>query len=202
MTEELASRELMDEILRLAAERDHRISPSMFSQRLRPGAALAVLGNLRRCPLRLTGAITGIRDAVSEPVVLQHPPEEAAMADRTCLPPAPSVPLISTFTDVPDGYYATASRSGHNDLDFWKVERPSEGKWAGRTFVRRVIGGKPDANTTNMQARLALLAIRQAGPEAAGLLYATELGLCRRCNRHLTDEESRRLGIGPYCRAK
>jgi len=193
MTEEWASRELMDEILRLAAERDHRISPSMFSQRLRPGAARAVLGNLRRCPLRLTGG---------EPVVLQRSPEEAGMADRTCLPPAPSVPLISTFTDVPDGYYATASRSGHNDLDFWKVERPSGGKWAGRTFVRRVIGGKPDANTTNLQARLALLAIREAGPEAAGLLYATELGLCRRCNRHLTDEVSRRLGIGPYCRAK
>jgi uncharacterized protein DUF6011 len=152
--------------------------------------------------MRLVPAGLSSRDAISEPVVLQHPPEEAVMADRTCLPPTPRVPLISSFTDVPDGYYATASRSGRNDLDFWKVERPREGKWAGRTFVRRVIGGKPDANTTNMQARLALLAIREAGTKAAALLYATELGLCSACNRHLTDEESRRLGIGPVCREK
>ena len=39
-------------------------------------------------------------------------------------------------------------------------------------------------------------------PEAAALLYATELGRCCRCGRTLTDETSRRVGMGPECRSK
>jgi hypothetical protein len=118
--------------------------------------------------------------------------------------------------DVPAGYYATPSITGNNDLDFWKVDRPTEGKWAGYTFVRRVIGGHSDQNlprdskkrvkTDNRRlARVtqvaALEAIVKFGIEKSHELFGTELKFCRECGIHLTDELSRELGIGPVCRA-
>lgn len=102
--------------------------------------------------------------------------------------------------DVPAGHYATPSRTGTNDLDFWRVDRPTEGTYAGRTFVKRVIGGHPDTNVRRDEVRAALEAIMAAGIEAARTRYGVEVGSCWKCNRHLTDEESRRLGIGPDCR--
>lgn len=106
------------------------------------------------------------------------------------------------FPDVPAGHYATKSLTGNNDLDFWRVDRPTEGQWKGRTFVKRVIGGRPNAPVRGRTMFAALEAILAAGIEEAGTLYGTTLGQCRICNRHLTDETSRALGIGPDCRSK
>jgi hypothetical protein len=103
--------------------------------------------------------------------------------------------------DVPAGHYATASLTGNNDLDFWRVDRPEQGRHAGRTFVKRVIGGRPESPVHGSTRYAALEAIVAAGIDEAGFRYAKELGRCRRCNRHLTDELSRSLGIGPDCRA-
>lgn len=104
--------------------------------------------------------------------------------------------------DVPEGYYAVPSRTGNNDLDFFRVDRPTKGAWSGRTFVKRVIGGHSDTNVPLAQVRQALQSILDFGVEASRLRYATELGRCYVCNLHLTDELSRQLGIGPVCRAK
>lgn len=104
--------------------------------------------------------------------------------------------------DVPAGHYAVESATGSNDLDFYRVDRPGSGQWAGRTFIKRVIGGRPSVRVTGLQARRALEAIEAASPAAAGQLYGQELGRCCRCNRHLTDQLSRELGIGPECRSK
>jgi hypothetical protein len=106
------------------------------------------------------------------------------------------------FPNVPAGHYATKSLTGNNDLDFWRVDRPEQGQWAGRTFVKRVIGGKPNAPVRGRTMFAALEAILEAGVDVAGTLYGTELGQCRKCNRHLTDETSRALGIGPDCRSQ
>jgi Family of unknown function (DUF6011) len=103
---------------------------------------------------------------------------------------------------VPEGHYAIASATGNNDLDFFRVDRPTEGDYAGRTFVKRVIGGKPDANIRRSEYRAVLQRILDAGPEQAATLYGQALGQCWRCNRHLTDELSRKLGIGPDCRSR
>ena len=83
--------------------------------------------------------------------------------------------------DVPAGHYATASRTGNNDLDFFRVDRPTEGRWAGYTFVKRVIGGHEDQRLDRTQSALALEAIAAAGPAAAGRLYGQEVGRCCRC---------------------
>jgi hypothetical protein len=105
-----------------------------------------------------------------------------------------------SLPDVPAGHYAVPSLTGNNDLDFFRVDRPTEGKWAGRTFVNRVIGGRPSVAVPGVTARQALEAIRDAGPEEAKKKYGQEIGRCGECNRHLTDELSRSLGIGPVCR--
>lgn len=105
----------------------------------------------------------------------------------------------SNLPEVPNGHYAVPSLTGNNDLDFFKVQA-GEGKWASRTFVRRVVGGHPEFNVKPGEIRKALQAILDAGVEASAVLYGREIGRCYRCNRTLTDELSRQLGIGPVCR--
>lgn len=112
-------------------------------------------------------------------------------------------PRMDSFTDIPDGFYAVKSRTGNNDLDFFHVERPTKGKYEGYTFLNRVLGGHDsDLPVKGLQARYAMQAIREAGVDEAGMLFAQELNRCRDCGRTLTDEESRRVGKGPYCRSK
>jgi hypothetical protein len=119
--------------------------------------------------------------------------EQDAPAKKTTQPAHPN---------VPQGHYATPSRTGNNDLDFWKVDRPTEGRWQGYTFVKRVIGGHPEFSVRGAEAAAALEAIATAGVEQAAQRYGTEIGRCYMCNRTLTDETSRALGIGPDCRSK
>jgi len=106
------------------------------------------------------------------------------------------------FKNIPAGHYATASLTGKNDYDFWRVDCPAEGRWAGRIFVKRIIGGKPEAPVRGATRFGALSAIITEGIEVCGTRYGVELGQCRKCNRHLTDETSRALGIGPDCRSQ
>jgi hypothetical protein len=103
---------------------------------------------------------------------------------------------------IPPGHYAIDSLTGNNDTDFFRVDRPTEGRWAGRTFTKRVIGGKPDSPVRGKTAHAALEAILAADPAKAAKRYADEIGRCSRCNRHLTDETSRQFGMGPECRSK
>ena len=106
------------------------------------------------------------------------------------------------YAQIPRGHYATNSLSGNNDFDFWRVDRPEQGAYAGRTFVKRIVGGKPDLNVSRSTKFAALEAILSEGIEVTGTRYGQELGQCRACNRRLTDETSRELGIGPECRSK
>lgn len=118
-------------------------------------------------------------------------------------PVAPvQVTRASSSCPVPEGHYAVPSLSGKQDLDFFQVNRPKEGKWAGYVFVKRVIGGRPSVPVRKAEKARALAAIAAAGIEAAAVKYGQEIGRCYRCNRHLTDETSRRLGIGPDCRSR
>jgi hypothetical protein len=107
----------------------------------------------------------------------------------------------SGIPEIAAGYYAVESATGNNDLDFYRVDRPTEGRWAGRTFVKRIIGGNPDIQVRGAEARNALNRILAAGPDDAKKKYGQEIGQCGECNRHLTDETSRELGIGPVCRS-
>jgi hypothetical protein len=118
-----------------------------------------------------------------------------------CVTAAPAEPSDEHLPDVPEGHYAVPSATGNNDLDFYRVDRPTEGKYAGRVFVKRVIGGHPDTNVRYAEKLSALQRIAFGTPELAGPRYGQEIGQCARCNRHLTDEDSRTAGYGADCRA-
>ncbi|UJE15695.1 hypothetical protein SEA_LIGMA_40 [Gordonia phage Ligma] len=103
---------------------------------------------------------------------------------------------------VPAGRYAVATEDGAtNALAFYKVDRPTEGRWAGRVFVKLM--QSDDERSLNWATTKAVLAkIAEVGAEAASAAYGREIGDCGVCGRTLTNDESRAVGIGPKCREK
>lgn len=126
---------------------------------------------------------------------VSHTPECPAAPAATT--PAPAADLA----DVPSGHYAIES-TGDNDLAFYRVDRPTTGQYAGRTFVKLVVGGHPDSNVRYAAIPGILARITEAGIAESAARYGQEIGRCCRCNRHLTDEDSRAKGIGPECEKK
>lgn len=116
-------------------------------------------------------------------------------------PETPAPALVPAIADVPAGRYAIES-SGDNDLVFYRVDRPTEGPYAGRVFVKMVVGGHEDRNVAWRNIPGILARIADAGVMEATIRYGHELGKCGHCGRHLTDEASRAAGIGPVCAAK
>lgn len=105
---------------------------------------------------------------------------------------------IPTAEQVPEGHYALPS-TGHNDLVFYRVDRPTDGQYAGRVFVKMIVGGKPEARVEWGKVPSILARIAEAGADESMALYGREIGRCGMCNRTLTDETSRQRGIGPDC---
>lgn len=131
----------------------------------------------------------GLREAPTGSWAVEHVGECPA---RTETPPAEDLP------DVPAGHYAIPS-TGDNDLAFYRVDRPTDGNYAGRTFVKLVVGGHPDQNVKRSHVP-GILARIAADPDAAARRYGQHIGSCARCNRHLTVLASRTAGFGPDCR--
>ena len=122
---------------------------------------------------------------------------------KSGLRPQPCAPKWSGF-EVEPGHYAIPSATGNNDLDFFRVDA-GKGRHEGRMFVKRIVGGHPEYGMTVKDARYVLAFLSELTADARSLArqrYGTEIGRCYRCNRHLTDETSRKLGIGPDCRNK
>jgi hypothetical protein len=103
---------------------------------------------------------------------------------------------------VPAGRYAVATEAGAvNELAFYKVDRPTTGRWAGYVFVKLLVSD--DEQRLSKAASAAVLAkIAAVGAEAASAAYGLEIGECGVCSRTLTNDESRERGIGPKCAAK
>lgn len=100
--------------------------------------------------------------------------------------------------DVPAGRYAVKGPDG--EFVFIKVDRPTDGRWKGYTFVKRQSGGNY-INVRGNEAQDILHAIA-ADPNQAMRMYGILLGKCGHCGRALTDAESRAAGIGPVCAGK
>lgn len=105
------------------------------------------------------------------------------------------------------GQTSPAVEAGHyavevdGTLKFYVVDRPTDGRWAGFTFLS-VQASDEKHPIKHRQTKAAILALIAADPKEAMLRYGREIGRCGHCNRTLTDETSRGLGIGPVCRAK
>lgn len=100
---------------------------------------------------------------------------------------------------VPEVRIAIPS-GGRNDLDFLRVRAPQGLPM--RVF--RVIGGRDDQPLAPEVARTLLeqVAVFTEDVPAAVARFGQELGHCGRCGRHLTDEVSRAIGLGPDCALK
>ncbi len=97
------------------------------------------------------------------------------------------------------GYFAL--EVGPEQHKFFRVERPTEGKWAGKTFIKEQAGDafypiEPKARGYSYLTEIA------RDHEEAGRLYAFLLRKCYRCNRTLTLAESRERGLGSDCAQK
>jgi len=105
----------------------------------------------------------------------------------------------SVKSDVPAGRYAVTGEDG--TTDFYRVDRPAEGKWAGYVFVKLQISDEYQRiPLRNVQTILDK--IETAGPEQASKRYGRELGHCGVCGRTLTNNDSIERGIGPVCAGK
>lgn len=125
--------------------------------------------------------------------------QASALIDCLMALPTKYHPKISTLPQIPAGRYAYTGTEGHTV--FVEVDRPTEGRWVGYTFVAQQLGGKLRATTRAFTAA-ALNAIVEQGVSVCERRYGMELGVCPRCHTPLTNAESRAFGIGPVCRTK
>lgn len=126
-------------------------------------------------------------------------PEEQAAPVRVSRPMAKPLTGHKPQVTVPAGRYAIEM---DGTLKFYVVDRPTEGHWAGYTFVK-VQASDETFPIKNRAMRQAILdRIDEVGVEEAMLRYGREIGRCGHCGRTLTNEESRARGIGPVCAGK
>lgn len=111
----------------------------------------------------------------------------------------PAAPVAEVTEEVPAGRYAVRGEDGV--VKFYKLDRPTEGRWAGYVFLK--VQASDDLHSIrNRGERDRILA--EIGKDILGaeLLYGQELGKCSRCGRTLTREDSRAYGMGDDCRNK
>lgn len=106
----------------------------------------------------------------------------------------------NALAEIKDGYYAFPSLTGNNDLDFFRVHVK-----AGHREILRVIGGHPDTRIDPKTTKVVverLISLSADELREAQALFGREIGRCGACGRHLTDEVSRRIGLGADCASK
>ena len=126
----------------------------------------------------------------------------AWLADRPAKEGVKSAAQADADVEVPAGRYALPIEDSTvgNDLAFYKVDRPTEGKWAGRVFVNQIVG--PEEQAVRGKAAATILARIAADPAAASIAYGHAIQKCGVCHTRLTNKVSREAGIGPDCRKK
>ena len=102
------------------------------------------------------------------------------------------------FYKIPDGHYAIRTADG--TVKFYRISN-GNGKWNRRIFVEAQASDQY-YSIQDPITRTNILQIISLSPFDAMALYGQELGRCAICRRLLTDEDSRKRGIGSTCRAK
>lgn len=119
--------------------------------------------------------------------------------------------FLSLLESIPEGYYAVQPDT-ETPLSFLRLSRPKSKniseRWKGTTKIQTIHGPNLDiawACWPNGQVRSYKHGIEDkimlliSNFQSAALRYAREIGHCARCNLRLTDEQSRRRGVGPEC---
>lgn len=102
------------------------------------------------------------------------------------------------FNSVPDGNYAYYEGDPAADLvKFYRVD--TNGTW--KNLAAR--GGDTLYPVKNTSAKVAIMRrILEVGLEECRMLFSTKLDRCWMCGRHLTNDASRAIGMGPDCASK
>lgn len=101
---------------------------------------------------------------------------------------------------IPGGRYAVRNASGQ--FEFYKLDKPTEGRWAGYTFLK--VQASDEFHPIKSAARMISVfgGIIDAGVKESSTAYGHQLGSCGVCGRTLTDAESIAAGIGPKCASR
>lgn len=143
---------------------------------------------------------TTLNDALPPSKPWAHNTIELLLSKRSKVK-APS-PQTQPFPEVPAGFYAVTWTDQDEDVTkFYKVDRPDKGRWIGYTFLS-IQASEEFWPIKDPAAKAAVMKEIAKDPTTAQQLYGQKIGRCGVCNLTLTDEESRRIGIGPVCRSK
>lgn len=176
---------------RPATERQLRFAATLLREREIAGweyenLALAARHNIEA----YLHAIDNTGETVDNPMTSQR---VSTMIDMLMQLPKLAQPVVA------NGYYALEAE--HGATAFYRVDSPTEGKWAGFTFVK-IVAGPDEHNIKNPGIRKSIITRIAANPLAASTLYGQKIGRCGVCHTRLTNEESRERGIGPVCASK
>ncbi len=102
---------------------------------------------------------------------------------------------------MPEGKYALEV---NGEVWFFQVDKPTKGRWAGYTFIKRLVGAPGSYRKLPMtpHERNKYLAKIDADPKAAAILFGQKAGRCFRCMSPLTDPDSLARSMGPICAGK
>lgn len=112
-------------------------------------------------------------------------------------PPKP--PEHNPYKDLTPGRYAlfsTVTKRWH----FFKVDNPTEGTWAGFTFLKEYHGEDTERIRGSLFDRI--MQKIAANPIGAAKDYGLQTAHCGVCGIQLTDPDSIARGIGPVCAQK
>lgn len=113
--------------------------------------------------------------------------------------------LQDTLPNLPHMRYAIEAidfeKSPEPVWKFYQIDKPTKGKWAGRTFVN-VMASDDKYPVRKPESLITILTAIAHDPEKAASDYGHQIGKCGICQRTLTDPESINRGIGPVCAGK
>lgn len=142
-----------------------------------------------------------LRKMRSELEAMSKKDASAAISDLLKKPSLPGQETASARSGKPDVDAGRYAINGHDGTTkFYRVDRPTEGRWNGYTFVK--IQASETWYDVKGAAAQAVLTEIAKDPKAAMLRYGKEIGKCGHCGLTLTNEESRERGIGPICASK
>lgn len=100
---------------------------------------------------------------------------------------------------IPDGKYALPAEDGH--FVFYQIDNPTEGKWAGYTFVSQLVGsvGRWSEQRLSRQVSDSVKARIAANVEEAARMFGIKAKACSYCSSPLSNIQSRAAGYGETC---
>lgn len=132
-------------------------------------------------------------------------------ADPFDVPASAPKPIVrDDWNLIPASKYALVNERG--ELEFYEVDSPKRGKWAGYKFVKRLYGAPGTWREVDLRGTAGTGVLRRiltdkfsdltgekAGAEAAALRFARRFTVCAVCSSPLSDPISITRGLGPIC---